>query len=166
MRKYVLIKEALFWTLWISVMAVFIYVIWHIVYPKPPLILYSIVVTNPGRVVMAGTNMTYDVDYEKKLPGTCRVKRQLVNSSLVDYDVIDPPEKALGRQIAHSSIHVPLRADPGEWYMRWTADCPTGILSQTVSVTGRSDTFTVVQPPEKRGERGKQGPAGKNFWGK
>jgi hypothetical protein len=145
MRKYTLLKDIVFWLLLIVPGVIFTYTLWHIIYPDTPMVLYSITVTNPGKVVKAGDRMTYLVDFDKKLRGTCRVKRQLVNSYLIDYDVEEPPEKEMGRNEAKGKLHVPRGADPGLWYMRWTAECPTGIPGQVVPTSGKSDTFEVIK---------------------
>ena len=129
----------------------------------------KIKVENAGQTVMAGSMMIYTVTIDKKMPGACTVKRQLVNSYRIDYDPVTPPEKELGPQKVTTSIHVPQSADSGEWFMRWTVECPTGGPDgRMISMTRESEKFRVVSVMAKgpKGEQGKDGKPGKNFWGK
>jgi hypothetical protein len=105
----------------------------------------TIKVMNPGKVVMAGSMMIYEVSFDKTMPVACTIKRQLINSYRVDYDALTPPQKELGPQKAVSSIHVPSYADAGEWFMRWTAECYVGPENRIISITRESERFQVIR---------------------
>jgi hypothetical protein len=142
-------------------------------WPFEPLVVHSIKVTNPGKTVLVGTLMLYDVNFDKNMDVNCVVKRQLVNHSVINYEPIDPPRKPTGKnQTTPSSIQVPGGTDAAQWFMRWTAECKVGPEERIIAVKKDSEMFTVVRDHEEKGERGIQGPRGKegkpgkNFWGK
>jgi len=105
----------------------------------------KIEVMNPFKQVHAGMLMLYSVKVDKKMPGTCKVKRQLINSYRIDYDPVEPPEKTIGPQTIRSSIHVPSGTDPGIWFMRWTVECPVGTEGRVITVTRESERFMVIK---------------------
>jgi hypothetical protein len=133
-------------------------------WPFTPIVVSTdkIKILNPDHVVVAGSLMFYEVTFDKKMPGACTIRRQLINSYRIDYDAGEPPEKELGPQKAKASIHVPQGTDAGEWFMRWTAECPVGPDKRMISVTRECEKFRVVSNLI----RGPKGEPGKNFWGK
>jgi hypothetical protein len=113
-------------------------------WPFVPSIVHSIKVTNPGKVVCPGENMTYEVDIDRKIPGPVTVKRQLVNSQVISLPEAKLPAKPLGRQLVSAYAPTPRSADYGTWYMRWTAEYPIGPNGRIVQVSKDSEEYRVV----------------------
>jgi hypothetical protein len=112
---------------------------------KPLTIHGKIKIKNPGSIVCAGSLMIYEVCFDKTMDVACTIKKQMVNSYLISYDPEEPPRKPLGSyQKATGSAHIPGRTDPGEWFMRWTAECPTGPYGRVIFVNAVSDKFQVI----------------------
>lgn len=117
--------EKLYWAYW----------------PFNPITIHQVKVTNDP--VCAGMNMIYEMDIIKHMPIAPTVKRQLVNSYIIDYPIIEPPEKKTGRQKVPAVLHIPSFVDPGMYYMRWTAAYDIGPNGRKISVTVESPPFTV-----------------------
>jgi len=118
---------------------------WYWAYwPFDPATVYSIRVTNPDKLVCAGTEMTYDVDIDKKMDVPVTVKRTLVNS----YEIVLKPEqpafRGFGRKTYPQTAPVGNFTERGDWHMDWTADYQVGPKKRIISRHGKSDTYWVV----------------------
>lgn len=122
-------------------------------------------IINLNKTVCAGDLMRYVNVIDKRMPGACVVKRQLVNSYVINYDPVEPPEKELGKQAILGTLHVPSKADPGDhWFMRWSAECDVTFLKRKMIINGISEKFTVVDCSKpatpQRGAKGEKGDTG------
>jgi hypothetical protein len=133
-------------------------------WPFNPATIHSIRVMNPGKEVCAGDEMVYVVEITKHMDVPCKVKRALVNSSLIPYPVTEPPRKPLGYQKVSASIHVPRSADYREYYMPFTIDYEIGPKGRIISRSMNSEKF-IVKDCSPLPRQGKQGIPGKDFWG-
>lgn len=143
-------------------------------WPFTPAIVYSssnektpfpiLKVTNPNKTVCAGSDMTYVVDIDKKMNVPYKIKRSLVDSSLIMYPVSEPPRKELGRQLVKAAIHVPRSADRSKWFMTWTVEYEIGPEGKRIiPINAVSEKFTVVDcDPPSRGLRGFTGEQGED----
>ena len=119
--------ERLYWAYW----------------PFNPLTVYGIKVMNPEGIVCAGTNLIYEMDVEKHLDVPARVKRQLINSYIIDFPILEPPDKPLGRQKVVTTLNVPAFADEGHYYLRWATEYILGPEKRVVTVHIESKPFLV-----------------------
>jgi len=120
-------------------------------WPFDPATIHSIKVVN--KEVCAGGDMHYVVEITRNMNVPCRVKRSLVNSSLIPYPVLEPPAKPLGYQKVDASIHVPRSAEYREYYMPFTVDYLIGPNKRVISRSMNSERFLVKDCTPKRGQR-------------
>ena len=119
--------ERLYWTYW----------------PFEPLTVYDIKIINPDETVCAGSNLLYEMDIDKKMRASYKVKRQLVNSYIIDLPSLEPPEKPLGRQKVMTSLPVPAFADEGLYLLRWNAEYFIGPDKRSIVIYAESKQFLV-----------------------
>jgi hypothetical protein len=137
-----------------------------------PAVVHKITIKNKDKQVCPGGMLLYEVDIDKKRDLPATVKRQLVNSYLISFDVIFPPRKPLGRHIYAGSLYVPKGAEVGDWFLRWTSEYPIPPRKrngspQIIAVSKDSDPFWVVDcGNSEKGPKGDRGKPGKDFWGK
>ena len=143
-------------------------------WPFEPLKVYNFRIVNPEILVRPGGQIIYEVDYEKIMPITPVIRRQIHNTFVHLYVDTYPPLKKCGRDVKQNIIPIPSNATPGEHILYWTATYFVGPERREISVT-RSASFWVIEKEEnggpkgdtgKTGPKGEKGDNGKNFWGK
>ena len=120
--------ERAYWTYW----------------PFEPLVIRSIEVKNAGNTVCAGSMMIYEMDITKNIDAPVKVRRQLVNSYLLDIPALEPPAKPLGDQIVPAYLDIPSFAEEGTYFMRWSADYSI-TPDRVVTVKTQTKPFKVVK---------------------
>lgn len=121
--------ERLYWAYW----------------PFEPLIVHGIKIINPDNTVCAGSNLLYQMEIEKQMDVPAKVKRQLVNSYIIDYPAIEPPDKPLGSQVVTTTVPVPEYADAGLYHLRWAVEYEVGPDKRPITVRTESKPFMVVK---------------------
>ncbi len=119
--------ERLYWAYW----------------PFEPLKVYGIKIINPNETVCAGSNLLYEMDIDKRMDVPSKIKRQLVNSYIIDFPVLEPPDKPLGRQKVVTTLNVPAFADEGLYYLRWAVEYSIGPDKRLVTAHVESKPFLV-----------------------
>jgi hypothetical protein len=113
-------------------------------YPYKPIIVKSIVIENPGKIVKAGELLTYRITYNKKMSITGKLTRKIIDGSKIDLP--DSTASApIGPDEDRISVKVPGYADAGkEYYMWWHVDYPVNPL-RSIPVSVESDRFEVTK---------------------
>jgi hypothetical protein len=118
--------------------------VWWTVYPYNPITIESpIKIMNPGKVVRAGDLLVYKIKYEKKMNVYGMLKRKLINSYKIDLadSVATAPA---GKDCDQVKISIPRFADPGVYYLWWSASYQVNPL-RTIIVSVESEKFEVVK---------------------
>lgn len=149
-------------------------------YPFRPAVLYSfttstepgkvfgIMILNPGKTVYPGGEIEYQIDMDKKMDIAPIIKVEQRNTFSYIMAPFIPPIRPLGRQKVAIKIPVPRMAEYGKYTLYWTAEYLVGPDKRTISLSTISEPYWVIPDPNEKtkGDRGKPGPAGKNFWGR
>ena len=140
----------------------FVYAIavcYWLLYPYKPIVIESLIVKNADKKVYAGTHLKYKIIYNKKMDITGVLSRKLINNVKIDLadSMADAP---VGADTDCVYVKIPRYADPGIYYLWWSATYKVNPI-RSVTVSKKSDTFTVLERPQKEGKRGEQGEQGK-----
>jgi hypothetical protein len=128
----------------ISVLAVFLRVAWVVFYPYEPIIIKSIEISDPDNTVVAGEELQYITNYEKKMDLQASVSRRLVNSYVLSVPTYTR-SVPVGKGRSRNSITIPSFADPGTYRLNIVYTYKVSSWPERyVNVDATSGPFTVI----------------------
>jgi hypothetical protein len=117
-------------------------------YPYKPIVVTSIEVMNPGKVVMAGDWLIYKIKYDKRMNISGMLSRKIINSTKIDLaDVAATSPEKKGCDIVY--VEIPKRAEAGKYHLWWSADYKVNPI-RTITVQAKSDEFYIFDRPSER----------------
>lgn len=156
-----------FWIITMIIFSVWLRIGWVMFYPYVPAKIHGKITVSP-RVVMAGEQVFYTVDYEKFMDCEAVVTKMIVNERVFHFTPV-PQQFPTGRRIFTKPLTVPLEAH-GTARIYFAISYPVSTYPERkVIVTAWSEPFDIIapDPPEyKQGKTGPKGEPGKGFWGK
>jgi hypothetical protein len=149
------------WYLFIAVFitAFFVTAFW-LFYPYRPIVVHYIKVLNPGKTVMAGDFLTYEISYDKKMDVVGVLSRKIENTYV--YDLRDSvASNPIGPGVDRVQIPIPEFAETSDdYHLRWVVRYPVNPL-RWVTVMAIGETFSVKRDHSERGEQGPKGDDGR-----
>jgi hypothetical protein len=112
-------------------------------YPYDPLTVDYIKICNPGKRVLAGDTLLYEISYNKKMNVTGTLSRKLINDTkieLADADATAP----IGRDCDKVRVKIPGYADAGIYTLYWHVDYKVNPI-RTITVAIESEKFEVTR---------------------
>jgi hypothetical protein len=125
-------------------LSLWIMITFWLFFPYQPMTIHSIEVVNPGKVVIAGGNLLYEVTYTKTdtYPVT-HLTRQLIDGYILTLAPVRGTSLPLGEnQKIIVPVNIPASSYPGIYFLHLSATYQVNHL-RTITVSADSDKFEI-----------------------